>query len=146
MKPLSEVKFIVVHAADSKENMNVTVDTLKQWHVVENGWPDIGYHYFIKFDGSRYTCRSAAFQGAHCVAVNDKSLAVCLEGGFGGVDNFTESQKNQLFNLITALKIQNPNAAVIGHNHIDDKPCPCFDVTAWYEDKLKENTGIFGGL
>ncbi len=136
MKTLAKVSFLVVHCAATKSHMDVTVDDLKKWHVVENGWDDIGYHYFIKFDGSIHQCRSEKYQGAHCKTVNDKSLAICLEGGFDGVDNFTMSQKKSLFDLIQDRKLAHPNAAVVGHSHFDYKACPSFDVVTWYENNL----------
>jgi N-acetyl-anhydromuramyl-L-alanine amidase AmpD len=136
MKLLTEVKFIVIHCADSKSDMDVTVDTLRQWHVNENGWSDIGYHFFIKFDGTVHQCRGEQYQGAHCKSVNSKSIAICIEGGFGGVDNFTSRQKNALFGLISEKKAIHKNAVVTGHNHFDEKACPSFNVVEWYD---KEN-------
>ena len=134
MKLLSKIDFIVVHCADTKTEMYVTVDDLRKWHVTDNGWSDIGYHYFIKFDGTVHTCRDSKYQGAHCKTVNDKSLAICIEGGYGGIDNFTEIQKHALACLIAELKEKhNKNAAIVGHSHFDDKKCPSFNVVEWYE-------------
>ena len=135
MKPLSCVKFIVVHCADTKSGQNVTKRDLHNWHVVERGWSAIGYHYFIKFNGSLHECREDHLQGAHCKAVNDCSLAICLEGGYKGENNFTRSQKKMLRAILDHLKKQHPNAAIVGHNHFDDKACPSFDVVAWYDSK-----------
>tara|TARA_R110002096_G_scaffold69844_1_gene167587 strand:- start:22 stop:441 length:420 start_codon:yes stop_codon:yes gene_type:complete len=137
MRLLKGVKFIVVHCADTKSSMNVTVNDLRQWHVTDNGWSDIGYHYFIKFDGSRYVCRSEKYQGAHCRTVNDKSIAVCLEGGHGGIDNFTEKQKQSLVEFLGIKKVTYKDAVIVGHGHFDDKLCPSFDVVGLYEDSLK---------
>ena len=134
MKPLAEVKFIAVHSAGSKSSMDVTTNTLWQWHVTERGWSDIGYHFFIKFDGTVHKCRDVKYQGAHCEAINDKSIAVCIEGGYGGVDNFTAIQKHALFALITEQKDAHKNSAVVGHNHFDKKACPCFDVVSWFDE------------
>jgi N-acetyl-anhydromuramyl-L-alanine amidase AmpD len=136
MRLLTKVNFLVVHCAATKSHMDVTVSDLRKWHVTENGWSDIGYHYFIKFDGSIHQCRSEKYQGAHCKTVNSNSLAICLEGGFGGIDNFTVVQKKSLFDLIQDRKLSHPNAAVIGHGQIDDKECPSFDVVTWYENNL----------
>ena len=135
MLPLEKVNFIVVHCADTTDSMNVTKEDLHRWHVKENGWSDIGYHHFIKFDGSVHHCRPVKYQGAHCKAVNDKSLAICLEGGHKGVNNFTTIQKRMLRLLIDEIKSTYPNAAVVGHNHFDDKACPSFDVTKWYASR-----------
>ena len=141
MRLLAEVKFLVVHCADTKTEMDVSVSTLRRWHIGERGWSDIGYHHFIKFDGSIHECRDEKYQGAHCKSVNDKSIAICLEGGYGGVDNFTTKQKQSLMFLIGVKKSQHKNAAVVGHNHFDNKACPSFDVVEWYESNLNPIKG-----
>mgnify|MGYP003654821226 CR=1 FL=1 len=138
MMPLAKVDFLVVHCADSKASMNVTTNTLWQWHVTERGWSDIGYHFFIKFDGTVHKCRPDKYQGAHCVSVNDKSLGICIEGGFNGIDNYTDIQKHSLFALLQEKKLKYPNAAVIGHGHIDTKHCPSFNVVEWYDGLTSE--------
>lgn len=142
MRLLNKVNFLAVHAADSKIDMDVTVQTLRRWHVEEKGWEDIGYHYFIKFDGSLHKCRDRKYQGAHCVSINHNSLAICLEGGFNGENNFTQPQLDRLYSLIIGLKTEFPNAALIGHGHIDNKACPCFDVVAWFDKRIKTPIGF----
>ena len=132
MKLLSDVKLIVVHCSDTPPTMDVTIDLLRQWHVTENGWSDIGYHWFVKRDGSLHECRSEKYQGAHCKRVNDISLGVCLEGGRNGVDDFTPEQKETLRALIDNKRIMKPLIAVGGHNNYQDKLCPGFDVVHWY--------------
>ena len=133
MRLLAGVKFLVVHCADTKTEMDVSVSTLRRWHIGERGWSDIGYHYFIKFDGTTHSCRSDKLQGAHCKTVNSKSIAICIEGGYGGVDNFTAIQRHALMSLIIDIKGNYKNAAVVGHSHFDEKSCPSFDVVEWYD-------------
>lgn len=136
MRQLTEVKFIVIHCADTKSSMDVSVSDLRKWHITERGWSDIGYHHFIKFDGSTHECRNEYYQGAHCKAVNDKSIAICIEGGYGGINNFTNKQLIALMKLIKAKKAIYKNAAVVGHGHFDKKACPSFDVVEWYEGNI----------
>lgn len=142
MRLLNKVQFIVVHCAGSKKSMDVTKETLRQWHVEENKWDDIGYHYFIKFNGKLFECRDRKYQGAHCKTVNHNSIAICLEGGFEGTDNFTFEQLDRLKEVIDALKIEFPNAALIGHGHIDNKACPSFQVVKWYENQTQPQKPI----
>ena len=42
------IKFIVVHCADTPEGRNVSTDEIKRWHMEERGWSDIGCHYVIE--------------------------------------------------------------------------------------------------
>jgi N-acetylmuramoyl-L-alanine amidase len=133
MTPLGKVSFLAVHCSDTKSTMNVTKSDLYKWHVTERGWSDIGYHWFVKFDGSIIPCRDEANQGAHCKAINDKSIAICLEGGHKGQYNFTEVQLKALKYLLLALKAKHKSAAVVGHNQFDDKDCPVINITEWWE-------------
>ena len=133
MRLLTSVKFLVVHCADSKSHMDVSVETLRHWHVGQRGWSDIGYHWFIKFDGTLHECRSEKYQGAHCKAVNDKSIAICLEGGFAGIDNFTQRQLFTLRAFLQEKKQEHKSAVIVGHSHIDNKSCPSFDIVEWWE-------------
>jgi len=116
--------------------MDFTVDDLRRLHVVDNGWSDIGYHWYIKFDGTVHACRPESYEGAHCKTVNNKSIAICIEGGYGGVNNFTDIQLEALMHLIEEKKLTYDNAAVVGHGHFDDKACPSFSVVNWYENIL----------
>ena len=116
--------------------MDTTVDDLRRWHVTENVWSDIGYHWYIKFDGTVHECRSEKYQGAHCKTVNDKSIAIAIEGGYDGVNNFTVMQLEALMHLIEDKKFSYDNAAVVGHSHFDDKKCHSFSVVNWYENNL----------
>lgn len=113
--------------------MNTTKEDLYNWHVNQRNFDDIGYHYYIKFDGSTFACRDTQYQGAHCKAVNDKSLAICLEGGYNGEYNFTQTQLLALEHLVRMIKVQHPNAGVVGHSHFDNKACPVLDVVTWWE-------------
>lgn len=142
MKLLSKVNHLVVHCAATKSDQDTTIKDLHKWHVKDNGWSDIGYHFYIKFDGSVHECRDVIYQGAHCKKVNDQSLGICIEGGHNGINNFTEVQLDALWELLCKLKLLHPNACVNGHSHFDDKECPSFNVVAWYESKL-ENRGFY---
>ena len=64
------------------------------------------------------------------------TLRKALEGGYEGIDNFTDKQKIALMGLIKSRKAIYRNAAVAGHSHFDDKECPSFDVVAWYEGNI----------
>jgi N-acetyl-anhydromuramyl-L-alanine amidase AmpD len=59
-----------------------------------------------------------------------------MAGGWKGKRNYTDKQMNKLFGLLLAKTAQYPNAAVVGHNHFANKPCPCFNVTQWFYDRL----------
>ncbi len=42
---------LIVHCSDTPNDRFVSVDDIRKWHVEENGWSDIGYHYVIYRNG-----------------------------------------------------------------------------------------------
>ena len=43
-----EIQKIIVHCTATPEGRNVSVDEIRRWHVKDNGWSDIGYHWIIE--------------------------------------------------------------------------------------------------
>ena len=67
---------VVIHCADTPEDMDIGAEKIREWHTKERGWDDIGYHWVIRRDGTLDPGRPLEMQGAHAVAVNGSS--VCL--------------------------------------------------------------------
>ena len=118
--------------------MDIGVEKIKEWHVKDNGWDDVGYHHIITRNGTLEPARPEEMQGAHAPKVNDRSVAICLIGGSdangGWSNNFTDQQfvtlKALLLNLTKKYKINK----IIGHYQVDDKKeCPSFIVPDWLE-------------
>jgi N-acetylmuramoyl-L-alanine amidase len=114
------------------------VAEIRRWHVQENGWDDIAYHYLIDRDGKFYRGRSEQKWGAFEPKVNDRAIGVVLFGGFGSnaTDEFqkhyTTAQEHTLRKLIKALKDKHPSISkVTGHNDYSPKACPGFKVGRW---------------
>ena len=88
----------------NKSIMDIGATEIKKWHVDDNGWDDIGYHYIIKRGGLVEVGRPEGFQGAHAPAANSKSIGICLVGGMaddgGAENNFTMEQFLSLKDLI----------------------------------------------
>ena len=80
---------LVVHCADTPEDMDIGAEKIREWHTKERGWDDIGYHWVIKRDGTLEAGRAINMQGAHAKAVNGSSIGCCL---VGRGDNFTDDQ------------------------------------------------------
>ena len=138
MELRKKTEMIVVHCAATKASMDIGATEIKKWHVDDNGWDDIGYHYIIKRGGLVEVGRPEGFQGAHAPAANSKSIGICLVGGMaddgGPENNFTLEQFLSLKDLIKRLKMTNPNIVeIVGHCDIqDNKPnCPGFNLKEW---------------
>ncbi|MFT5690203.1 MAG: hypothetical protein ACI8PQ_003058, partial [Planctomycetota bacterium] len=55
----------------------------QRYHMNNNGWGDIGYHYLIDPQGRIFAGRSLKWQGAHADGMNNvENIGVCLLGNF----------------------------------------------------------------
>lgn len=130
-----KIDYIVIHCSATKRGQNVDAERIRRWHVDDNGWSDIGYHYVVERDGSLVKGRSDDVPGAHVKGFNDRSLGICLVGGINDSDepefNYTAGQMVTMIGLVKQLTLIHPEAKVVGHNELDaGKDCPCFNVEA----------------
>jgi len=136
---MRKIDAIVVHCSATSPSMDVGVTLIRDWHVNERGWSDIGYHYVIRRDGTIEKGRPERRPGAHAKGFNHNSIGVCWVGGVSqdtktAEDNRTAEQSASLFSLLQNLQERYEGAAVLGHRDIKGvkKACPSFDVRAWY--------------
>lgn len=140
MTPLNKaaVRFIVVHCSATPPDMDIGADEIRRWHIEDNGWSDIGYHYVIRRTGVIEHGRPLDYQGAHVRGHNHESVGICLVGGVNKDAqpdaNFTAAQYASLESLISLLLPRFPGAAVRGHRDFPGvtKACPSFDAVAWW--------------
>lgn len=97
---------VMAHIMDSNHKHHDGINgvkELKKWHVDENGWDDIGYHFFIDSTGYIHHCRSHEFIGAHCPKLNANTthIGVCFFGKSGEV---TEKQFQSFRDLTMELQ------------------------------------------
>jgi N-acetylmuramoyl-L-alanine amidase len=146
----AKTDYFVVHCSATRPVNRITVDILRQWHIAR-GFSDIGYHYFIDFDGAIHKGREPDdCIGAHVQGHNANTLGICLEGGLnnstGAPDNtFTSKQFQALIGLVHLLLPKFPNGKILGHRDFSPdlnhdgiveanefmKACPCFDAIEW---------------
>lgn len=114
---------LIVHHLEA-EGVNWTVETIHNMHKNENGWAGIGYHYYIRLDGSIFKGRPDSAIGAHCQGCNLNTLGVSFEGNY---DNRTEMPIEQ-FNAWCELKEylcnKYGNMSVYGHREKGSSECP----------------------
>lgn len=122
LTPRSKVlEYIVVHhtASTAKE----TVEQIHNFHINNNGWAGIGYHFYIRKDGTIYRGRPEKYVGAHCENYNSVSIGICLEGNFE-IEQPTEKQLTSLSELIQYLKKKYGNVQIVGHRDLNATACP----------------------
>lgn len=129
-----EIKYLVVHCADTDPRKPYPFEACKRDHINHNGWSDIGYHYYITTDGIIHRGRDLDIVGAHVSGFNTCSVGICYEGGKFG-DTRTPEQKRSLLHLLSTLRAIYPTAQIVGHHDLNPfKPCPNFDARSEYKD------------
>ena len=112
-------KKIIAHHADA---LSCTVEDIHRWHK-DKGWSGIGYHFFIRKDGSVYRGRPMDAIGSHCLNQNSNSIGICLEGCLSQEKPST-AQINSIKELIGYLKSIYGNIPVKGHKEFMATDCP----------------------
>jgi hypothetical protein len=132
-KELRKLSKIIVHCSASDVAGHDNIDTIRKWHVEERGWKDVGYHFFIRKDGTIEKGREVRIAGAHCKGHNHDSIGICLSGNL----EFTSDQYISLGALLQILQIEYGDLDIYPHNYFDSvKTCPNFDSKLF--DKFTE--------
>ena len=122
LTPRSKVlEYIVIHhtASTAKES----VEQIHNFHINNNGWAGIGYHFYIRKDGTIYRGRPEKYVGAHCENYNSVSLGICLEGNFE-IEKPTEKQIQSVTDLVKYLRKKYGNFKLVGHKDLNATACP----------------------
>lgn len=143
-RPDAHVKYIVLHYSATPIERSFTAADIDRMHR-DRGFREIGYHYFIRRDGTVETGRDLSqpgrFEtGAHSKGENGASIGICYEGGVTlndpntGRDTRTTAQMKAMVALIRDLLARFPSARVEGHRDMPgaSTQCPGFDGAAWW--------------
>ena len=129
---------IIIHCAATKASIDIGYKEIREWHVDQNGWDDVGYHFIIKRNGQYEKGRPEGYSGAHAPSHNSRSIGICLVGGMaddgGPENNFTLEQFLTLKDLINMIMDKYSDITeILGHCDIqENKPnCPGFNVKEW---------------
>ena len=136
---MRQINKIIVHCSATREGQNISVDTIRGWHVEGRGWSDIGYHFYIDLHGDIYKGRDIAKIGAHTKGQNRNSIGICYCGGVEvdgktPKDTRTEEQEDSLLAVLRTLKAMYPEAVIHSHNDFARKACPSFNATEEYKN------------
>ena len=71
---------IIIHCSATPVDKDFTIEQIRQMHL-KRGFTDIGYHIYIRKDGTICMGRKFEQVGAHCLGWNDRSIGICYEGG-----------------------------------------------------------------
>lgn len=143
MKSADSVRFLVLHCSATRRNQDYSVEQLRRDHKAR-GFYDIGYHFYIRKDGTMTQHRKLLEVGAHARPYNRCSIGICYEGGLDEqgkpCDTRTPKQIERIIELLYKLHKLFPKAKIVGHRDLPGttpKECPCLDTHAvfgWVEE------------
>jgi len=128
-RPDRAVDRVFLHCSASDHPHHDNIATMRKWHVEDRGWSDVGYHFFIRKDGTveegRPLERTPAAQGGN----NQGTIAICLHGL--ALENFTEMQYNSVIKLCSEITAAYHGMVTFhGHCEVSSKACPVFPYKA----------------
>lgn len=123
-KPKRKVHRVFIHCSASDYAHHDNVATMRKWHLAR-GFNDVGYHFFIRKDGTveygRDIEKTPAAQKGH----NLNTLAICLHGL--KEEKFTQAQFETLNKLASQIEHNYDNISFHGHCEVSKKACPVFN-------------------
>ncbi len=134
MHSVESVRFLVIHCTATHCTQDYTPQQLEKDHL-QRGFRTVGYHFYIRKDGTLSQHRRLLEVGAHARPYNRCSIGIAYEGGLDAegrpADTRTRAQVERLRELVRELKRLFPQAKVVGHRDLPGtvpKECPCFDA------------------
>jgi N-acetylmuramoyl-L-alanine amidase len=125
LKPRRPVSRVYLHCSASDVPAHDNVATMRAWHK-DRGWSDVGYHLFIRKDGTIEPGRSLEMTPAAQSGHNTGTIAICLHGL--AVDKFTDAQFTALRRLCGEINDTYADEVTFhGHCEVAAKACPVFD-------------------
>lgn len=130
-KPARPVTRVFVHCSASDRPEHDSAAVIDAWHK-QRGWAGIGYHYFIRKDGTLELGRDLEKIPAAQEGNNTGTIAICLHGLER--ENFTEAQFATLRELCGQIDRAYGRGihriTFHGHCEVANKACPVFDYRA----------------
>ena len=124
-KPSRTVDRVFIHCSDSDWKHHDDISVIRKWHVEDNGWNDVGYHYFIKRNGTIQKGRDLEITPSSQQGHNNKTISICLHGR----ERFTKRQFESLKKLCLEMNtLYKGKVTFHGHKEVArEKTCPNFD-------------------
>ena len=151
------VDTIVVHYSATYASHDLDIREVIKWHR-ERGFRTVGYHWFIKRDGTLQEGRPEGTMGAGVRGHNGPNIIhICWAGGLDqqygknkGVWNPSPAQEECLVRLIKDIQKRHPRAKkVVGHIDLGPSQCPGLPkggVAKWWASKNTTNSFLSSWL
>lgn len=136
-RSLSEVKYLAIHhtATDSAQ----TPQDIANYHINNNGWGGIGYHFLIDKDGGVFYVGDISTARANVSDMNEQVLGIGLIGNFTQGKVPTPKQLDSTQKLCEFFITRYPDLSIKGHRELPNQKtiCPGDDWFKWKEKILK---------
>lgn len=143
-KPARPIDRVFIHCSASDRPEHDSWAVIDRWHR-EKGWAGIGYHFFIRKDGTLETGRDIEKTPAAQENHNLRTIAICLHGL--EAPNFTEAQFRTLRGLCLDIDDAFRGAMTFhGHREVARKECPVIDYKALLRLDARGRLGDLDGL
>ena len=118
---MRKINVIVIHHSGSHD----TYEKIKELHVKERGWDDVGCHFMVSREGIIIKERSVDLVGAHVKGFNSDSIGIDFLGDFD-VKKPTVIQVKAMVRLVKDLMNKYDVLVVKGHREFEgvSKSCP----------------------
>lgn len=138
--PQRAIHTVVFHCSASNNPLHDDIEVVRKWHVEDNSWDDVGYHFFIKSNGELQYGRSLELTPAAQKGFNEGTITICLHGLHP--EDFTAEQRKTVRELSALIDyFYSGQMAYInyrdrirfkGHKDFDrNRLCPVFDYKRW---------------
>lgn len=121
LRNIADIKRIILH--NSGVTVLQTIETIHNYHKNTRGYAGIGYHFYIRKDGTIYEGRPVEYVGAHARNNNSDSIGICFEGKFDE-EIMPEVQLKAGQELVEYLKEQYNITKVQKHSDVCNTSCP----------------------
>lgn len=100
-----------------------TVEDIHRYHKDSQGWPGIGYHFYVRRDGKIYRGRPEDQIGTHTAHYNASTIGICFEGNFER-DAMGQAQYNAGVELVRYLLDKYGPLEIKKHRDFNATACP----------------------
>ena len=124
-KPRRAIDRVFIHCSAASRK-DIDAEEIDLWHR-QRGWSGIGYHFFIKTDGTLEKGRDLEKTPAAQAGHNRGTIAICLNGL--KLSDFTSAQFKTLNELCSEINREySGDITFWPHNAVARKACPVFDI------------------
>ncbi len=122
-RSLSAIQNLVIH--HTAVPATVSLEKVAAYHVNSQGWPGVGYHFYISADGAIQQCNHLTTVSYHAAGINTRSVGISFAGNFTS-EPPPASQIQGGARLLAWLlqELELPLESVQGHREFMDTQCP----------------------